>query len=243
VVEREAKLITAAAEFHTFKHHLGCVFSMQPPIEVIRSMFSFLIVINALFLQGVWIFIGRKGQQEYIDDLTNFRAPQSAFSRLYGWRVSKTSNVLAEGLVFEAILIAAIIGLGVLAGDVFILGPLIPLVALVVIMSMISIGQIARRVSFITQEEDRITNLLKNSEFKIEEAKNIVDDLSNQGQFADGRIWFVMFRISARQDPIGWAVRDVLIEKGKKMVRQMQAEATRKLSEDGPSPSEGSGIE
>ena len=77
---------------------------MQAIFEIVREMFSYLILINALFLQGVWIYLGRKGEEAYIDDLINFRSPDSALSRFYEWRVSNTANAIAEGVLFIVVL-------------------------------------------------------------------------------------------------------------------------------------------
>ncbi len=214
---------------------------MQAPIEIIREMFSYLIVINALIIQGVWIYIGRKGEQVYIDDLTSFRMPKSSLSRFYRWRMTQTANIVLEGMILEAVLISTIAGLALLAGDIMILLPLMPLLVFVVFLTIVSIGQLARRVAFIVDKEAMIVRRLNSSEFKIEEAKNIVDDLSSAGQFADGRLWFIMFRISSQQNAIGWAVRDVLMEKGRMMQKQLDAEAARKS--DSPPSSEGPRIE
>jgi hypothetical protein len=242
VVERIAKLISFAAEFNMFKHGLQFSLLMQAPIEIFRQMFSYLIVVNALLIQGVWIYIGRRGEKAYIDDLTNFRVPKSSLSRFYGWRVTQTANVVLEGLILEAVLLSTIVGFALLAGDIMILLPLMPLLVFVVFLTIVSIGQLARRVAFIVDKEAMVVKRIRTSEFKIEEAKSIVDDLSNAGQFADGRLWFVMFRISSQQNAIGWAVRDVLMEKGRTLQKQLEAEAARRESERPPS-SEGPGIE
>ncbi|NHJ12161.1 MAG: hypothetical protein EAX95_00710 [Candidatus Thorarchaeota archaeon] len=208
---------------------------MQAFIEIIREMFSYLILINALFLQGVWIYLGRKGEEAYIDDLINFRPPNSTLSRFYGWRVSNIANAVTEGVGFIVALLLTIVGLAALAGDIMILIPLVPILIFVVFMSLISVVQMTRRVTFVVQKEAEVSKRLTAAEFKIEEAQNLVDSLSSAGQFADGRLWFVLFRISARKDPVGYAVRDVLIEKGKSMLRQLKAEDARRVSDKSPS--------
>ncbi|NHI83519.1 MAG: hypothetical protein EAX81_04385 [Candidatus Thorarchaeota archaeon] len=215
---------------------------MQAIIEIVREMFVYLILLDALFLQGVWIYLGRKGEEAYIDDLINFRSPDSSLSRFYEWRVSNIANAIAESILFVVVLILTIIGLAALAGDIMILEPLVPVLIFVVFMSLISVIQMVRRIAFAIEKEKEVSKRLKAAEFKIETAQSIVDDLSNQGQFADGRLWFVLFRISRRQDPVGYAVKDVLIEKGKRLLRRIKAEDARRMAGAPPS-SEGPGIE
>jgi hypothetical protein len=57
----------------------------------------------------------------------------------------------------------------------------------------------------------------------------MVDELYQAGAYADGRIWFALFKITLREDPIGWSVRDVLMDRSKKIVDRIEshmAEAT-----------------
>ena len=70
--------------------------------------------------------------------------------------------------------------------------------------------------------ETRIITSVKTSSDKIGVAKRMVDDLYNQGALGDGRTWFALFKLAQKQDQIGWAIRDVLMEKGKEEAERMQ---------------------
>jgi hypothetical protein len=85
----------------------------------------------------------------------------------------------------------------------------------IVFLSFISAMQHAWRVREVVDSESRIIDSVGYAKDKIGITRTMVDDLYMQGPMGDGRMWFALFRLAQRPDTIGWAIRDVLIEKGK----------------------------
>ncbi len=79
------------------------------------------------------------------------------------------------------------------------------------------------RVKGIIEREQNIVSRLRGTEDKIGLVEQMVDELYQAGAYADGRIWFALFKITLREDPIGWSVRDVLMEKSKKIVDRIES--------------------
>ncbi|MGQ4910934.1 MAG: hypothetical protein ACP6KW_02080 [Candidatus Thorarchaeota archaeon] len=208
-------------------------------MQTFYNYISFVIILQALFIQSVWLYIGRQARDRYLGDIMHFRSPSSRLSRYYGWRVQSFGNALLEGVGLQVVLIASIVGVSISLSDYQTLLNQAIVVLFVAILTFMSSVQLAWRVRAINTTEENITTSLKISEDKIGVARRMVEDLYQQGEMGDGQMWFALFRIAQRPDPIGWAVRDVLMEKGKDEERRMLREFTRlqagkTTSDDGP---------
>jgi hypothetical protein len=66
----------------------------------------------------------------------------------------------------------------------------------------------------------------------------MVEELYQAGAYADGHIWFALFKIAQQQDVVGWSVRDVLMEKSKAIADRIDSHMTeigrKPDSEKGP---------
>ncbi len=192
-------------------------------MQSVVQVYSFVVITNALFFQGVLTYIVRKGRNNFLDDISNFRRPSSALSRYYSWRVTKLRNALLETVLFETFLISSIIGIIASAGILNLLLPLSPVILFVVIISTLTSLQMSWRVKGIVEREENILSRLRSTEDKIGLVREMVDELYQAGAYADGRIWFALFKITLREDSIGWSVRDVLMEKSKKIVDRIES--------------------
>jgi len=192
-------------------------------MQSVVQVYSFVIIINALFLQGILTYIVRKGRNNFLDDISHFRRPSSALSRYYSWRVTKLRNALLETVLFETLLVSSIIGIVAFVGILHLLLPLSPIILFVVIISTLSSIQMSWRVKGIVEREQSILDRLRSVEDKIGLVEQMVDELYQAGAYADGRIWFALFKVTLREDPIGWSVRDVLMEKSKKIVDRIES--------------------
>ncbi len=181
------------------------------------SILSLVIILQALLLQGVWLFIARRARDIYLADLMHFRTPKSALSRYYDWRVTRFFNALIEGIAFLIILLATLISISLTMADFSAFLDAIFYVVFVMFLSFLSAMQTTWRVKEINEREERILASLTSSVDKIGTVREMVENLINQGAMGDGRIWFALYRLSQRQNRVGWAIRDVLIEKGREM--------------------------
>ncbi|TFG12573.1 hypothetical protein EU537_09120 [Candidatus Thorarchaeota archaeon] len=175
-------------------------------------MTSFFIIITALFVQMVWLWTTRKGRKEYIADLTSFRSPSGRFSRYYQWTISKLGNALADAVIFEIILVIAIAFLLYFTEGISAFWNYLPIIIFVVILSSLSSLQVTYRVRKLLAKENQIVDKMESAEHKIDKAREIIDGLKGEGPEGDGRDWFALYKISQRADPIGYSVRDVLME-------------------------------
>ena len=117
------------------------------------------------------------------------------------------------------------------------------------------IGQIleyrARILSEINDVIERNKSLFKeyNIEFENKTSEDImikadklrlgelIENLMIQGSMGDGRVWFALYRLAQRPNQVGWAIRDVLIEKGKEMREMFQyskSEGDQAPRDEGP---------
>ncbi|UCH03661.1 MAG: hypothetical protein JSW05_08680 [Candidatus Thorarchaeota archaeon] len=192
-------------------------------MQSVVQVYSFVVITNALFFQGILIYIVRKGRNNFLDDISHFRRPSSALSRYYSWRVTKLRNALLETVLFETFLISSIVGIVAFAGILHLLLSLSPVILFVVILSTLTSLQMSWRVRGILDREQGILNKLSGAEDKIGLVEQMVDELYQAGAYADGRIWFALFKITLREDPIGWSVRDVLMDKSRKIVDRIES--------------------
>ena len=128
--------------------------------------------------------------------------------------------------MLEFVLIASLIGFALLLASLEALFAQGLLVLFVVVLTFLSSLQLAWRVREITVAETRLTNSIGPSRDKIGLARDIVDNLYAQGEMGDGRVWFALFRVSQRQDPVGWAVRDVLLDKSREEQEKVRERST-----------------
>jgi hypothetical protein len=189
-------------------------------MQVTLDILSYTIVIVGLVFQSIWLIIGRKSRNSYVTDITHFRKPSSYFAQLYEWRLKEIQNPLIEGVLFEVFLVITVIGIGIYSSDFDSLLAVSSLIVLVGLLSFLSALQMTRRAKSLKDVEKSIIQRLKYTENKLESAHNLVEDLYNQGPMSDGRKWFALFKLAQRKDTTGYAIRDALLEKGKKMVKR-----------------------
>ena len=166
-----------------------------------------------------------------------FRTPSSFTSRYYNWRVTSFINALIEGVVFQVILVGSLILLSLALADfAAFLGSSL-YVVIVMVLSFVSSMQMAWRVKAINEQEKGIIASVATSADKIGIAKELIENLMIQGSMGDGRVWFALYRLAQRPNQVGWAIRDVLIEKGKEMREMFQypkSEGEQAPRDDGP---------
>ncbi len=179
------------------------------------SILSFVIIFHALFMQGVWLFLGRRARDKYLGDIMSFRAPSSSMARFYNWRVTRFLNAILEGVIFLAILLGSLILLSMALANLALFMDVILYVLFVMFLSFLSSMQMAWRVKQINERENGIMTSIGTSTDKIGIARDLVENLMVQGSMGDGRVWFALYRLAQRPNQAGWAIRDVLIEKGK----------------------------
>ncbi|MFW9954679.1 MAG: hypothetical protein ACFFD3_09015 [Candidatus Thorarchaeota archaeon] len=179
-----------------------------------------MIVLTALFVQMVWMTIARRARDRYLRDMANFRKPESPFSRYYGWRVDSLRNSILDGVAVEVILIVSLLLLLFLSLEPFEIPSVFPVVIFVIVLSSMSTAQTAYRVKGLKFRETLISKELELSVDKVAAARNMAINLLSAGKAADGRVWFALYRVGQRQDPIGWSVRDVLLDEELKFMYQ-----------------------
>jgi hypothetical protein len=113
-------------------------------------------------------------------------------------------------------------------------------VMFVMFLSILSSLQMAWRVKEINERENRIITSIGTSTDKVGRAKEMVETLMIQGSMGDGRVWFALYRLAQRPNQVGWAIRDVLIEKGREMRDMLQYSIDDVTS---TTPDKGPGIE
>ncbi len=210
---------------------------MQLPVY---TMLTFVIFLQALLLQTFWLFIGRRARNKYLYDIMHFKEPTSFMSRYYHWRIIRFVNALLEGILFQFILVASIVIVSIFIADLSLFMDSILLVAFVMILSFMSSMQMAKRVKEINNQEYMIITSLRTSTDKYGIARDMVDNLFMQGSMGDGRVWFALYRIAQLPNPIGYTVRDVLLEKNREVAR-----SSMYTKKDDPfsTPDKGPGIE
>ncbi len=173
-------------------------------------------------MQGVWLYLGRRARNMYLGDIMQFRAPSSTMSRYYNWRVTRFVNALIEGVIFLIILLASLILLSLALADFSAFIDATFYVVIVMFLSFLSSVQMAWRVKEINERERGIMTSISISIDKIGITRELVENLMIQGSMGDGRVWFALYRLAQRPNQVGWAIRDVLIEKDKEMRKIFQ---------------------
>ncbi len=195
-------------------------------MQSLVSLYSFVVVINALFLQGILIYVVRGGRNAYLNSIMNFRKPTSSLARYYGWRTKKLSNTVIEGIVYEIILIGSIVIILYPRGGVQLILDLLAITLFVVLLSSISSIQMTKRVREVLKKEGVILKQLEDPDDRIGLVREMVEELYQAGAYADGHIWFALFKIAQQQDVVGWSVRDVLMEKSKAIAERIDSHMT-----------------
>lgn len=148
-------------------------------------------------------------------DIMTFRAPSSKLSRYYHWRLTSFEHAFGEGVVFILILVSSMYALGFSLFGIDQVNGSFLIVLFVVTLSFLSALQHSWRVKEVVDSERRISTAIYTANDKIGVARMMLDDLYLQGELGDGRTWFALFKLAQRQDQVGWAIKDVLLEKGK----------------------------
>jgi hypothetical protein len=205
------------------------------------SLYSFTIVINALFLQAILIYLVRGGRNAYLNSIMNFHKPKSLLARYYAWRVKKLLNTIIEGIIFEIILVGSIVIILYPRGGVQLIIDLLAITLFVVVLSALSSIQMIMRVRDVLKKEMIIHKKVEDSDDKIGTIRQMVEELYQAGAYADGQVWFALFKIAQEPDVIGWSVRDVLMEKSKAITERIDSH----MSEIGrkPDSEKGPGIQ
>ncbi|MBE0527183.1 hypothetical protein E4H12_07710 [Candidatus Thorarchaeota archaeon] len=193
---------------------------------------SLVFILHGLFLQSIWLYLGRISRNGYLSDIMTFRTPSSRLSRYYRWRVTSFENAIKEGIVFLALLVSSLYALGFSLFPVDQVNGAFLIVVFVVFLTFLSALQHAWRVKEIVDGEGRINTAIQTSTDKIGVARMMVDDLYLQGDMGDGRTWFALFKLAQRQDQVGWVIRDVLLEKGKEEDSRFQRQSVKSSSAD-----------
>ena len=187
--------------FNRLKHLVMRVMSMQ-----VLGLDSIFILLNALFIQIAWMSIARRARDRYLRDLAGMRNPTSRLSRYYRWRVSSVANSIIDGIIFLSILTTALM----LMVDISQIMSFIALILFVVLLSGITTVQSVYKIRQSNAREVLLITKMEQSSDKVSTARETVIPLLSAGPLADGRMWFTLYRVAQRQDPIGWALRDVL---------------------------------
>ncbi len=214
-------------------------------MQAIIGTMSIVIVVIAMFVQTLWIIVGRRGRDRYLKDIAKFRRPSSSWSRYYKWRVESLRNSILDGIIFEILLIAILFSMILTSVELYEIPSLIPIVLLVIALSFLSSIQNAFKIKGLNEREVKIASQIEAATDKIATARNLAVDLISAGTAADGRVWFALYKVGQRQDPVGWAVRDVLLDSNLKHYQQsgsIDSPQDSSLKVDETSDSEGPGI-
>lgn len=149
----------------------------------------------------------------YLKDLVSFRAPSSRLSRYFRWRVDSVRNSTLDAIIFEmALVITVLIMIAVaITPDEYTI--MLPIFAFVVILSSASTLQSINRVRGAQMIEKTVVTRMRSQQDKIGAARSIVIPLLMNRSKADAQNWFVLYRIAQHQDPVGWSIRDALLDK------------------------------
>ncbi len=194
-------------------------------MQSIVDVFAYQTVMLALLFQFIWLVLARRGRDKYIDDLTHFRRPSGALARYYEWRIARLKHVTAEVVLFHSILIASILVMAYmmhLGEDII---PGIPIILFVIGLSVLSGLQSIWRIRKVLERENALYWKLEKSEDKIMTAQEIVRRLYLAGEAADGHDWFALFRLAQKANPVGYSVREVLLEKGREILMERERAA------------------
>ncbi|UCE11621.1 MAG: hypothetical protein JSW61_06735 [Candidatus Thorarchaeota archaeon] len=204
----------------------------QAPVMMYYIVFGL-----GLLVQFVWIVIGRGARNSYLRSVTHFSRPSSTLGRFYTWRISRVYHVLLEGIALDLGILAAMVVLVFPSVSLVEIIDTLPILALVLVLTFMSAVQEANRIRAVLRAEQHLLRDISSDTDKVGRVELIVESLLSQGKMADGSVWMALFNISLVQNPIGYAVRDVLMEKRSEFPR-----ARGPGKEPSVSPDNGPGI-
>jgi hypothetical protein len=211
-------------------------------LQTFTDTLPFFIVIAAMFVQMIWMIIARRARDAYLKDLATFRTPSSRLSRYFRWRVSSVLNSALDAIIFEMALVITVIIMIVVAITPDEYTIMLPVFAFVVILSSASTLQSINRVRGALKIEETVVTRMQSQEDKIGAAKSIILPLLRNRSKDDAQNWFVLYRIAQHQDPVGWSIRDALLDRTM-LSRMGTLEPGASTKEIGPKDSErGPGI-
>jgi len=177
--------------------------------------FWYVILIAGFAVQSVWMVLTRIGREQYIRSITSFQKPSSPSGRYYGWHLSRPRNAAIEGALLDVVLVLLVFYLALALADIYAIIPILPILFLVLLLSSIVPFQTASRIGGLAAIERKLYDNVSASADKVGQTRVIIENLLSPAQIPDGRYWFALFRIALREDPVGWSVRDVLMEKAR----------------------------
>ncbi len=172
------------------------------------------IVIAVAFVsQMAWSFLLRRGQRDYVLDLYHFRSPTTVFSRYYSWRAASLLRTVCETTLVNVFSLGAIIYFGLLVLGFYGLRELSWLIFIMIGFSAITVIQIIVNSKRMHRIQHQTVRKLTEAVDKIAEAKTMVDEYIQEGTFTKIPVWLALFRVAQIRNSVGWAMRDVLLEK------------------------------
>ncbi len=184
------------------------------------------------------MFVVRKARDNYVRDITHFREPKGPLSKYYSWRIGSVRRAASESLIVNMLAIAAVVIYALILDSIYMIVELLPFIILVAAVAVVGAVLVARRVHNLIEARRGVEMRLENSEYLVEGARNIINDLLISESESKGRTWFALFQIAQRQDKTGWSVRDVILEKEEEIEKRSAVQNTKSGSAD-----EGPGIE
>ncbi|NWF95342.1 MAG: hypothetical protein HXY34_04295 [Candidatus Thorarchaeota archaeon] len=202
---------------------------MQPLLD---SSFYFMMT-TVILLQFSWLSLMRSGGRRYLRSIVHHHRPNTALARAYAWRLERPANAVIEGGTMTALVIFLMgLHLSTYTAE-------IPLTALFVVglamaLYTTSTLQTALGVKRLTSVEKQIADKIDSSVDRIGSARTLIDELVGRRSRQDSVRWLALFRIALRDTPLGWSVRDALMEKRKSWERAAETSiAARKASDNG----------
>ncbi len=209
---------------------------MQTPVEIA----IYQTILAALVIQFFMILINRRARDAYITDITHFRTPKNPLSRYYKWRVTRLGNAILDAIVFLSVLVSVVLVLAYYSSLLPELLNAVVIVAFVLGLAGLSSAQMVWRVKQVNEKERDLVMEISSSVDIISKARVIVDDLYSAKENSDGHTWFALFRIAQLKDPLGYSVRDVLLEKGKSVILESEE---KRIAKAGMPTSETDGLD
>ncbi len=121
-------------------------------------------------------------------------------------------NAILDGVIFDILLLLILIIMLLMTLELYEIPDTLLYVVIAMVLSALSTIQAAGRIKGSKERESTINKQVGESTDKIAAARELALSLISAGPAADGRLWFALYRVGQIQDPIGWAVRDVLLD-------------------------------
>ena len=225
-MERLPKVI-GVTRYHSLKRKTMQVYQMQAPTDI--AIYE--TILAALVIQFAMILVNRKARDSYVADIVHFRRPKNPFSKYYEWRVTSLRNAIVDAVVNLALLISVILGVAYFSDLLSELIDVIVIVAFVVGLASLSSIQMVWRVKKVIEQEIVLMHNISSSDDMIGKTKIIVDDVYEANTKDSGHLWFALFRIAQFENSLGYSVRDVLLEKGKEVLEDINIQDETKIRE------------